>query len=302
MTNPRNASVLSVAGRTVRLFEREEFECSIPTRAIELLVGDRVRAEFQDGKWIVAERLPRSSVLMRTFGNQDKQIAANLDRLFVVTAVGKLFNTVAIDRLLTIAYAAGVPSSLILNKIDLGAQAEFDLYHKLDFPTFRTSAKFGSGMLELHAALADPNLRTVAFAGISGVGKSTLLNAILPHAEQRTGEVSQKTGQGRQTTSQALGFALIRTALPPLILIDLPGSQQFGVAHLEKSDVKASFGEFVEPASSCEYSDCLHLDEPHCAVKSSLETGRLAQSRYASYRHMLSEISALPDSRKYRKK
>jgi len=295
----RRAVVTSIAGRDIQLYDQESFQAKLPSRSMQLIVGDQVEVNA-DG--VVESIVPRRNTLMRTFGNLDKELAANLDQLFIVAAVDKLFNPVAIDRALVLAECAGIPASIILNKIDLGAEQRIDVYKKLGLQVQETSAKFGQGLQPLFAALQSPQLKLVALCGISGVGKSTLINRLVPGLDAKTREVSLKTGQGKQTTSQALAYRFPREGLQDLLIIDLPGSQHFGVSHLDLVSVAQAFPEFLAALAECEYSDCSHRAEPNCAVKRGIESGTIAKSRYDSYLNMCQELMQIPDSRKYRRR
>ena len=147
-------------------------------------------------------------------------------------------------------------------------------------------------MQALFALLTQETLHAAAFTGISGVGKSTILRALLPEATIRTGEVRARTGQGRQTTSQTVGHLFQRAATAPALLFDLPGVQQFGVCHLTESEVHAGFPELERLRSQCKFSDCSHHAEPACAVREAVLQGALAASRYRSYLDMIKEIRA----------
>lgn len=288
-----------VAGRTVRLFDgADEFEAKLRSRSLKVLLGDHVQVGPDH---MITEILPRRTTLMRTFGNQDREFAANVDLLIVVTAPERLFNTIAIDRALTIASAANVRTVLVQNKVDLSPEPGSDVYRSIGVEVFQLSAKFGNGLEELQKLLADDKIRSVVLLGVSGVGKSTLLNRLVPNAVAKTSTVSEKIGQGRQTTSQAIGYLMPRGALHSLIVIDLPGAQHLGVSHLSQEQVLASFDEFLPFAEKCRYSDCKHMAEPDCGVKRALDQQQIPQSRYASYIAMIEEIRDMPDSRKYRR-
>ena len=295
----RTGVVTVVAGRTVTIYDgKEEFEAKLRSRALKVLVGDRVSVAPD---LLVQEILPRKSTLMRTFGNEDREFAANIDLLIVVTALDKLFNSTAIDRALTIASAASVPVVMVANKVDLGDEPRIKIYEEIGHEVFALSAKFMQGIEKLVERLETEELSTVALLGVSGVGKSTLLNRLVPDAEARTAEVSDKIGQGRQTTSQALGYVMPRRGFSPLVVVDLPGSQYLGVSHLSPEIVLMSFEEFLPFAASCKYSDCKHIAEPECGVKTALEQKKIAASRYESYTAMLEELRDMPDARRYRK-
>ncbi|MCB0311239.1 MAG: ribosome small subunit-dependent GTPase A, partial [Bdellovibrionales bacterium] len=296
--------VIEVAGRSLRIVEGSEVRIAkLASRATKPLVGDLVSSKSGSDDSLVELILPRKNKLSRTFSYQDREIVANLDALLLITAVGALFNPIALDRVLSVASAEGIPVALILNKIDLGVEDRFAVYASVVKSIFSISAKYGDGLEGLSSFLEDPQLRVVALCGVSGVGKSTLLNRLAPQAESRTQEVSLKTGQGRQTTSQAIGHLIDRgRENPSLVLVDLPGVQQFGVSNLSEQTIRASFPEFERLVSGCRYKDCRHLEEPECHVKAVLGTLEMPTSRYESYRNMLEELENLPESRKYGRK
>jgi ribosome biogenesis GTPase / thiamine phosphate phosphatase len=154
------------------------------------------------------------------------------------------------------------------------------------------SAKFSVNLEPLHELLSDPLLELVTFCGISGVGKSSLLNKLVPNGTQAVGAVSGKTGQGKQTTSQSFAYPFSRSGKPMLFIVDTPGVQHFGLTHLTKREVAAGFEEIRTLSPSCDFRDCLHVKERGCAVLEALAEKRFSESRYQSYLHILDEIES----------
>jgi ribosome biogenesis GTPase len=152
------------------------------------------------------------------------------------------------------------------------------------------SAKFGNEFGQLEQLLHKPDVSVVALCGVSGVGKSTILNRLVPGAAARTGEVSEKTGQGRQTTSQPRGFLYSSDDGCRRIIIDFPGVGFFGLSHVERERVAGAFDEFGLYAPRCRFINCRHLQEPECAVRQAVESGEIAPWRYNSYIQILDEI------------
>ena len=264
------------------------------TRKSELVVGDRVSVRHDQGGLVVCEVLPRTNVLYRSYQNRSKTLAANLDRLFVVSACGVLFNTITIDRALVAAECAGITTVLVVNKIDLATPADrerIEVYKACGFDVLCTNAKDQNSLSSLKELLAAENLCTFAFSGISGVGKSTLLNALIPNARLKTAQVSDRSGQGTQTTSSARGFVYKRATMTDAVLFDLPGVQFFGVSHLKANEIAAAYPEFRARAQYCKFADCKHRLEPDCKVRAALEVGEIAQFRYQSYLSMLDEVA-----------
>lgn len=262
-------------------------------RKSEIVVGDHVRVRKDENGLFIEEVLERRNLLFRSYQGRSKRLAANLDRLFVVTGSGALFNTIAIDRALTAAHCANIPAALILNKIDLADAEDLqkaEVYQNCGIEVIETNAKANESLVVLKEVLAQPALKTFALSGISGVGKSTLLNALVPSANLKTSSVSERSGQGTQTTSSARGFLYPRTEKPDAILFDLPGIQFFGVSHLTTVEIAQAFPEFIERAGECRFLDCKHISEPECKVRAALESGEIAQFRYQSYLSMLDEL------------
>lgn len=259
------------------------------------VVGDYVRCREAKSEQVIEGVLPRKNVLSRTYRDVSKELVANIDLLFIVAAVGPLFNTTFIDRVLAVAHNQEIPAALIINKSDIAAEEAEALsrtYGDIGLPVYVISAKFNLGMDRISQIINNPDYSLVAFAGVSGVGKSTLINNFVPGAKQRTAEVSEYTGLGKQTTTLALAHRCQRQGAPELLLVDLPGVQNFGVTHLDAIHVASSFPEFESRRHLCRYGDCLHLKEDECAVKTALENGEIRQSRYDSYVGMITEIEA----------
>jgi ribosome biogenesis GTPase len=262
------------------------------SRALEATIGDLIEVEERGSEWVVTKVLPAGHRLTRSYRGEIRTIAHNLDHLFIVTAVPPLFNTHAIDRVLTVAHQQQIPCTILFNKIDLAPEdTEFilDPYRAMGTAVLATSAKLNRGLDKLSAMLHDSSMKIAAFTGISGAGKSTLLNRLVPGLTQRTGEVSRKTGQGKQTTSHPIAHLFKRPGMEPALLIDLPGIQNFGVAHLSREEIVASFPEFRSLRVQCPFDNCSHINEELCVVKDALETGELSASRYLSYLGMIEE-------------
>jgi len=281
-TTRRKATLLCAGGELVTLH--------ITAKVPGVAPGDYVMHD-QAG---ISNVLPRKNCLVRTYRGQTKELAANLDMLYIVTAILPLFNTIFVDRVIAVCELRGIPYSLVVNKVDLGPEAAEPvtaIYDRLQVPILLTSAKTDEGLRPLALQLERCESRIVALAGTSGVGKSSILNRLVPEANRKTAELSRKTGKGRQTTSQAVGYVYDRADALSLI-IDLPGLQHFGAAFLAKSEAARGFREITRAAADCEYADCSHTAEPNCAVKAAAERGEIAPTRYLSYLHILDEIEA----------
>ncbi len=261
-------------------------------------VGDYVKIKEDSEHCFIEEVLPRKSELYRTLGKRRKNIAANLDHLFIVTSVVPLFNTNFIDRVLTVCKLQEIPASIIVNKTDLDlkdTEKLIEIYKNLGYEVIFTSAKEEKVNLDNFLNFLNqskPNIITLT--GISGVGKSTILKRLVGE-DIRTQEVSEKTGQGRQTTSQSFGYPYELDNKHKCLLIDLPGIQNFGISHLEKRDVMFGFIDFEKERVNCEYADCYHLEEPNCGVKNALTEGKIATSRYESYLGIIAEIESFKE-------
>lgn len=247
-------------------------------------LGDRVLVSLlEDGSGIIERVEPRRSVLSRQApGRKAEQvIVANPDQMvFILACADPDPNFRLLDRLLVVAERERIPARVCANKIDLvverAARSEFDEYDRLGYPVHYTSALRGKGMKGLRKALAG---KISVFAGPSGVGKSSLLNALQPGLGLHTGEVSQNTGRGTHTT-------VVPELLPLEVggyVADTPGLRAFALWDIEPEEVDGYFPELRERVRECAFSDCTHLHEPGCAVIAAVDSGRISPERYDSY-------------------
>jgi ribosome biogenesis GTPase len=266
--------------------------CHLRANLPTLVTGDRVvwRAGAQ-GSGVIVAQLPRSSELCRPdMRGVLKPVAANVDQIVIVFAPLPHPHANLIDRYLVAAEHAGIRPLLLLNKADLvddENSAMLDellgVYRQLGYPLLEVSARQGGGMEDLMARL-DGHISV--FVGQSGVGKSSLVNSLLPGVDTRVGALSEHTGKGTHTTTTARLFHFPGGGE----LIDSPGIREFGLGHVSREDVEAGFIEFGELLGTCRFRDCKHDREPGCALLKALEDGRVHPQRMASYRHILASL------------
>ncbi|MFS4469668.1 ribosome small subunit-dependent GTPase A [Maribacter sp. 2210JD10-5] len=258
-------------------------------------VGDKVLFEIEtigdDTIGIINTIVDRKNYIIRKSVNLSKQthiIAANLDQVFLmVTLNNPKTYPVFIDRFLVTAEAYDIPVILLFNKIDSYTEEALNevkflaaLYRKIGYTCIGISAKTGKNVDKVMDLMFG---KTSMFSGHSGVGKSTLINAVEPDLDIKTAEISQQHLQGQHTTTFAEMFDLSFDAR----IIDTPGIKGFGIVDMEKEEIGDYFPELFELKKDCKFNNCIHLDEPKCAVKEALEEGKISWSRYKSYLQMI---------------
>ena len=258
-------------------------------------VGDKVIFELEQTSdavtGVIKDIEDRENYVIRKSVNLSKQthiIAANVDLCFlVITLNNPPTFTAFIDRFLVTCEAYHIEAVLLFNKVDTLSDEEFgevkylaDMYREIGYTCIGVSALTGKNVDQVKELMLN---KTSIFSGHSGVGKSTLVNAIEPALDLKTKAISDQHMQGQHTTTFAEMFDLDFGAR----IIDTPGIKGFGVVDMEREEVGDYFPEFFELKDQCKFNNCLHLEEPHCAVKAALEEDKLYWSRYQSYRQIL---------------
>ena len=276
------------------------FRCTNP-----VAVGDKVEIEVKDdGTAFIRSILPRRNYIIRRASNLSREfqiLAANIDMaVLVVTLVNPETSTVFIDRFLATAEAYNVPVTIVFNKIDLLAEPEdhelldavIYLYRSIGYTVVSMSVMTGEGLDLLRNELRG---KTALFSGNSGVGKSSIINLLVPDAKLKVGDISEvhHTGMHTTTFSEMLDIPGDNAGH----IIDTPGVKGFGTIDFEKSEIAHYFPEIFKVSKECRYNNCTHTHEPGCAVREAVEQSLISQSRYNSYLSIMEDTD--PD--KYRK-
>lgn len=305
MTNQKTGLVYKSTGSwyTVRTAEGESFECRIKGKfrikgiksTNPIAVGDWVDFELNEAGDEVTGLIhtihERKNYLIRKSVNLSKQvhiIAANVDLLFILVTIDNPITTTSfIDRLLVTAEAYGIEAVLIFNKVDTFSEETLDeqlylqyVYENIGYKCLRVSAEKEKGLEALKELMKD---KVSMFTGHSGVGKSTLVNVLEPGLNLKTKQISEQHQQGQHTTTFAEMYDLNFDAK----IIDTPGIRGFGIVDMEPQEVGDYFPEFFELKDQCKFNNCLHREEPNCAVKDALDRDEIAWSRYKSYIQIL---------------
>ena len=261
-------------------------------------VGDEVMIEREDygdeDTGMIKEILPRRNYVIRQSPRKKHNVhllASNVDHaLLIVTMVNPQLKQGFIDRFLLMTEPYQIPVTIVFNKSDIYTEDDIldftyfkAIYEAIGYEVILASAFSKEGIEDIKSLLKD---KTTLIAGQSGVGKSTLVNAIEPTLDLRTGDISDYTGKGQHTTT----FAELHDLALGGSIIDTPGIKTLGFNHLEVMDIAHNFREFFILSADCKFSDCTHRNEPKCAVKEAVEEGRVSELRYSNYLQLLDEV------------
>jgi len=284
------ARVIGTFGRTSLLEDDAGASWSAVRRGrrSDLVVGDRVVASASaPGQAAVESIEPRTSLLYRADAFRTKELAANIDQVIIVFASRPTFNLWFLWKALVAARAADIEGIVVRNKTDLddGAEAAQTVVAQIGRLGWRTAAVSARSRPDETVATLQQITqgKSSLLVGQSGMGKSTLLNLLVPEAQARTREYSERLDLGKQTTTAARWFRLPYGGA----VVDTPGFQEFGLAHLTPAQIVAGFPEFASHLGRCRFADCRHLVEPDCAIRAAVTAGEVASSRYDFYQSLI---------------
>ena len=290
---------------SVKTPTNEQFDCRIKGKfrldgiksTNPIAVGDYVDFELEKNSDVVTGVInnicERKNYVLRKSVNLSKQthiLASNIDVVFlIITISSPVTSTNFIDRFLLTSNAYSINTILLFNKIDLLDEAEkkilkklIDIYTNIGYECYEISAKNQYNIDKVQSLMKD---KVSMFGGHSGVGKSTLINSLQPNLNLRTNNISVQHAQGQHTTTNAELYDLDFGAK----IIDTPGIRGFGIVDFKKSDIKNYFPEFYKLVNQCKFNDCMHVNEPKCIVKQSVDEGTIANSRYENYLQILED-------------
>jgi ribosome biogenesis GTPase len=273
----------------IELESGEQLRCHLRRKLENLVCGDNVICEPQDNtKGIVVKILPRTSVLERPIRYQGlKAVAANLDQICIVVSIEPDFSELILDKYLVAAELAQIPPIIIFNKSDLEAvnlelKARLDCYQDLGYRLIWSSVKTGLGMEQITEQL---NNNSSVFVGQSGVGKSSLINYLLPDVEADVSCISDNSGLGTHTTTASRLYHFGENGR----IIDSPGIRDFSMEHVSKERLSLGYIEIHRFGESCKFRNCLHTKEPGCAVKLAVDEKQIDAGRYQRYLKIMAE-------------
>ena len=290
---------------SVKTPTNEQFDCRIKGKfrldgiksTNPIAVGDYVDFELEKNSDVVTGVInnicERKNYVLRKSVNLSKQthiLASNIDVVFlIITISSPVTSTNFIDRFLLTSNAYSINTILLFNKIDLLNEMEkkvlkklIDIYTNIGYECYEISAKNQYNIDKVQSLMKD---KVSMFGGHSGVGKSTLINSLQPNLNLRTNNISVQHAQGQHTTTNAELYDLDFGAK----IIDTPGIRGFGIVDFKKSDIKNYFPEFYKLVNQCKFNDCMHVNEPKCIVKQSVDEGTIANSRYENYLQILED-------------
>lgn len=291
----RQALVIGSFGHdvTIESPSGEIVNCKVHRDRTRPVCGDKVLwIEESKDQGVIEAVLPRRSLLERpdNRGNMRK-VAANIDRIIIVVSPKPAFNEGLLDRYLVAASIINVDPIIVVNKVDLieknpddDTRQRLALYTRLGYMVIECSAKQRHGIDTLNTALSG---RTCILVGQSGVGKSSLVNQLLPGADILTNSVSDSTGKGKHTTTSTRLYHLPCGGQ----LVDSPGIREFGLVHATAEEVELAYTEVHKVAGDCQFSDCQHQGEPGCAVSAAIEKGDIDPGRFERYQRILETIA-----------
>ncbi|WP_165020491.1 ribosome small subunit-dependent GTPase A [Dysgonomonas sp. ZJ279] len=286
----------------VRTDDGQDIECKIKgnfrLKSIRstnpISIGDRVTIILNnEGTGLISEIEDRKNYIVRRSSNLSKQshiIAANLDLCFLIVTINHpVTSTVFIDRFLASAEAYRVPVNLIFNKIDIYTEEEIeyldaliDMYQYIGYQSAKISVLENMGIEDLQETIKG---KITLFSGHSGVGKSTLINALVPDMNLKTGAISDYHNTGMHTTTFSEMIELPQGGF----IIDTPGIKGFGTVDMEKEQISHYFPDIFKFSTDCRFNNCIHMNEPGCAVRNAVEKHYISESRYKSYLSMMEE-------------
>lgn len=280
--------------------------CNLRRTLKNVVVGDVVSwrqgtAQLQGISGVIEAIYPRKNELTRPdYYDGIKVMASNIDQIIIVSAVLPTLSLNIIDRYLVICETAGIPALIVLNKIDLlspeereAVKAQLAIYEKIGYETLLLSANTGENMATLDSYLSKG---TSIFVGQSGVGKSSLINQLLPEVQALTGVVSDTSGLGQHTTTASRLYHLPQGGN----LIDSPGIREFGLWHLEAEQITQGYREFQQVLGTCKFRDCKHGNDPGCALREAVEAGKIDPIRFENYHRLIESRNESKSQRHFR--
>ena len=279
-----------VMARLKGKFKLDELDTTNP-----IAVGDFVTLEKTvNNEYIINEIHPRHNYIVRQSPRNKHQrhiIASNVDQALLIVTIAQPRTSLGfIDRFIAAAESFHIPVKIVLNKTDLirekeQGQADYlkAVYNQLGYTVIEASTVTGQGIAIIRETLRD---KTTLVAGHSGVGKSTIVNAINAELNLKTGKISEKWGKGMHTTT----FATMFEIMPDSFIIDTPGIKEFMLLQVEPEEVSGYFTDIKQYAEGCQFNNCLHRNEPNCAVKEAVENAKIAPTRYENYLNIIDNI------------
>ena len=288
------AHVIARQGKTFIVEDEhgEQHACHARSKSVDAVCGDTVECETKEQSKDVIEKICKRKNQITRIDNfkREKTIAANVDHIIIVVAAAPAFSTLLIDKYLACAQLNQCQATLVINKAEMLNDNNVDVtklentYKDLVENFIITSAKLGYGIQTLRVALSN---ETSILVGQSGVGKSSLINRLLNNNNIRVGKLSENIQQGKHTTSNAFAHNINNSGR----LIDSPGVRTFMPIFKDAKQVMLGYSEFLPYLGKCKFSDCQHINEPHCAIKNAVEKDIIHTERYASYLENIQEVS-----------